>query len=169
MFPHSLRLFPLALAPLLLPIALAGCLDPDEPGNLVPKTVDEDPALPRIEVAGTLLHAEAFGDPTAPTVMVLHGGPGGDYRSLLPLRALADDGYRVVFWDQRGAGLSQRHDASTYTLRPAISRTCAWSSSTTTARRPALRVHRPLVGRDVRDLVHQRVRRLRRPRCAARS
>lgn len=28
------------------------------------------------------------------------------------MSALADDGLRVVFWDQRGTGLSQRHDAS---------------------------------------------------------
>lgn len=95
-------------------LALAGCLDPGQPGNLVPRTVDEDPTLPRIEVQGALLHAEAFGDPAAPTVMVLHGGPGNDYRGLLPLKALADDGYRVVFWDQRGAGLSQRFDADHY-------------------------------------------------------
>jgi proline iminopeptidase len=99
---------------LLWVLALAGCLDPGDPGNLVPKTVVEDPDLPRIAIPGTLLHAEAFGDPAAPIVMALHGGPGGDYRGLLPLRALADEGYRVVFWDQRGTGLSQRHDASTY-------------------------------------------------------
>jgi proline iminopeptidase len=93
-----------------------GCLDPGEPGNLVPRTVTEDPTLPQIQINGTRLHAEAFGDPAAPTVIALHGGPGADYRSMLDLRALADDGYRVVFWDNRGAGLSQRHDASTYTM-----------------------------------------------------
>jgi proline iminopeptidase len=95
---------------------LAGCLDPGDPGNLVPGTVADDPALPRIEVAGALLHAEAFGNPGAPAIVVLHGGPGADYRGLLPLRALADDGYRVVFWDQRGAGLSQRFDEGSYNL-----------------------------------------------------
>lgn len=96
--------------------ALVGCLDPSEPGALVPKTVMEDPALPRIEVNGTVLHAVTFGEPGDPLVIVLHGGPGGaDFRSLLPLSALADDGYFVVFWDQRGTGLSQRHDADVYT------------------------------------------------------
>ena len=95
---------------------LGACLDSDDPGAIVPATVDQDPSLPRIEIAGTKLHAEAFGAPTAPIVMALHGGPGSDYRSMLPLQRLADDGYRVVFWDQRGAGLSQRHDASTYTI-----------------------------------------------------
>ncbi len=97
-------------------LVLPGCLDPGKPGNLVPMTVAEDPSLPRIEVAGALFHAEAFGDPAAPLVIVLHGGPGSDYRNLLPLQALAADGYRVVFWDQRGAGLSQRFDRGYYTL-----------------------------------------------------
>jgi proline iminopeptidase len=107
-------------AALALGVALAlgatACMDPDAPGNLVPATVEDDPSLPRIEANGTTLHAEAFGDPSGPMIMVLHGGPGGDYRSLLPYRALADDGYHVVFWDQRGAGLSSRHPASTYSF-----------------------------------------------------
>jgi proline iminopeptidase len=94
----------------------AGCLDPGDPGNLVPKTVTEDPTLPQIEINGAHLHAETFGDPTAPTVVVLHGGPGEDYRSMLGLQALASDGYRVVFWDQRGTGLSERFDFGTYTM-----------------------------------------------------
>ena len=99
-----------------LGLPISGCLCADEPGNLVPKTVAEDPSLPAIDINGTRLHSEAFGDPAGPVVLVLHGGPGSDYRGLLPLRALADDGYRVVFWDQRGTGLSQRHDLSTITL-----------------------------------------------------
>ena len=113
MLRDPLLLIPLAFAPVLLPVT--GCLDPDDPGNLVPRTVVEDPSLPRIEVAGALMHAEAFGPTAAPTVIVLHGGPGSDYRNLLDLRALADDGYRVQFWDQRGCGLSQRFDADHYT------------------------------------------------------
>jgi proline iminopeptidase len=32
----------------------------------------------------------------------------------LPLQALAGDGYQVVFWDQRGSGLSERHDFDSY-------------------------------------------------------
>ncbi len=94
-------------------LGLVGCLDVED---LVRGTVDEDPTLPAIEIAGTRLHSEAFGDPSAPLVVVLHGGPGSDYRALLPLAPLADDGYRVVFWDQRGAGLSRRHSAESYAL-----------------------------------------------------
>jgi proline iminopeptidase len=92
---------------------LPACLDAGEPGLLVPATVDEDPSLPSIEIADTRLHAQAFGDPGNPVIMVLHSGPGSDYRGLLPLSGLASDGYQVVFWDQRGSGLSQRHDADT--------------------------------------------------------
>lgn len=81
----------------------------------VPATVVEDPSLPRIEVNGVLLHAEAYGDPTSPPVIVLHGGPGGDYRALLDLKELGDE-FFVVFYDQRGSGLSQRLPDSEYTV-----------------------------------------------------
>jgi len=87
-----------------------------DPGNLVPKTVAEDDSLPALGINGTRLHVESFGPPLAPTLIVLHGGPGQDYRSMLPLQALADDGYQVVFWDQRGTGLSERVDPETVDL-----------------------------------------------------
>lgn len=92
---------------------LAGCMDVDE---LVHGTVDDDPSLPFIDINGTRLHAEAIGDPDAPLLILLHGGPGNDYRELLPLAPLADDGYRMVFWDNRGAGLSRRHAHDEYTF-----------------------------------------------------
>jgi len=105
------KLWALPLFAMFFMFALTGCevLDPDEPGNLVPKTVDEDPALPFIEVNGTKLHAETFGDPANPVIIFIHGGPGGDYRGLLRLKDL-QDAYFLVFWDQRGTGLSRRHD-----------------------------------------------------------
>lgn len=99
-------------------LGLAACLDPSDPGNLVPKTVVEDESLPAIEVNGARFHSEAFGPAGAPMVMVLHGGPGSDYRGLLPLAKLAEEGKRVVFWDQRGAGLSQRFDAKDLAFDP---------------------------------------------------
>lgn len=109
---------------LLLPPLVAGCsglLDPEAPGNLVPGTVDDDPTLPAVELAGTRLHLQTFGDPAQPVIVFLHGGPGGDYRSLLTLKesyegsSLADDHF-LVYWDQRGTGLSRRHDKETLTL-----------------------------------------------------
>ena len=103
-----------------LTLALAGlgmtaceAMAPGEPGNLVPKTVAEDPSLPAIELNGIRFHAETFGNPANPVIVFLHGGPGGDYRSMLRLPgrfggySLADE-YFLVFWDQRGTGLSAR-------------------------------------------------------------
>lgn len=74
---------------------------------VVPATTTDDPSLPGRTIAGYRYHFEVFGLPTRPVVIVLHGGPGGDYRSLLPLQALSDE-YQVVFYDQRGSGLSPR-------------------------------------------------------------
>jgi proline iminopeptidase len=92
----------------LLLVGAAGGLYWMTRGNYpVAATVSDDPTLPRIELNGYLFHAETFGDPDRPVVIVLHGGPGGDYRSLLGLQALADE-YFVLFYDQRGAGLSAR-------------------------------------------------------------
>jgi proline iminopeptidase len=73
----------------------------------VPATTTDDPALPSRNIGGYRYHLEVFGLPTRPVVVVVHGGPGGDYRYLLPLRPLSDE-YQVVFYDQRGSGLSPR-------------------------------------------------------------
>ena len=81
----------------------------------LPATVVDDPTLPRIQIRGVLLHSEAFGNPKNPLLVVVHGGPGSDYRALLPLQELSDQ-YYVVFYDQRGAGLSQRLDKSQLTI-----------------------------------------------------
>ena len=81
----------------------------------LPQTVDQDRTLPAVELAGYRFHAEAFGDAGKPVLIVLHGGPGADYRYLLPLKALADS-HRVVFYDQRGTGLSPRVPAHSITL-----------------------------------------------------
>ena len=89
-------------------------------GATLPRTVDQDRTLPAVELAGYRFHAEAFGEPGKPVLIVLHGGPGADYRYLLPLQALADD-YQVVFYDQRGTGLSPRVPADSITLDSFVS------------------------------------------------
>ncbi len=93
-------------------LVAAGCslFDPNDPGNLVPKTVDEDPDLTYLEVNGTKLRSETFGNPANPVIIFLHGGPGDDYESLTRLTGLSDN-YFLVFFDQRGSGLSRRHPA----------------------------------------------------------
>ncbi|MBK7594089.1 MAG: alpha/beta hydrolase [Gemmatimonadetes bacterium] len=104
-------------------VALTACetMTMSDPGNLVPRTVMEDSSLPSLTINGTRLHAETRGDPAKPVMVVLHGGPGGDYRSLLRLAERYDgyslaDHYHMIFWDQRGAGLSQRHDKDLLTI-----------------------------------------------------
>ena len=101
----------------ILSIAIIGCeeIELREPGNLVPKTVTEDLSLPAITVNNVKLHSEAFGPSDSTMVVVIHGGPGSDYRYMLNCKDLADHGYRVVFYDQRGSGLSQRLPVSSYT------------------------------------------------------
>jgi proline iminopeptidase len=109
---------PLAL---LLLGACDGMMDPGEPGYLVPPTVAEDASLAAIDMNGSRFHSETFGDPTNPVIIFLHGGPGGDYRSLLRMGQRFDgfclaDNYFLVYWDQRGSGLSKRHDRDVLTL-----------------------------------------------------
>lgn len=89
----------------------------NDDGNLVPRTVEQDASLPSITLNGTKLHAETFGNAAHPMLVILHGGPGSDYRYLLNCRIFADKGYYVVFYDQRGSGLSQRHPASIYSIQ----------------------------------------------------
>lgn len=109
--------------PLVAGLAATACdiMSPGDPGNLVPPTVAEDASLPAIEMNGSRFHAETFGNPADPVIVFLHGGPGGDYRGMLRLGerhdgySLADE-YFLVYWDQRGAGLSTRHDKDLLTI-----------------------------------------------------
>lgn len=115
-----MKLSPQACTTFLL-LAVVGCglMDVEASGHLVPPTAAEDPLLPRIRVnvAGRerALHLQTFGDPRNPTALVLPGGPGSDFRHLLPLRALSDR-YHVVMWSPRGAGLSERVTADELAL-----------------------------------------------------
>lgn len=90
--------------------ALSACIDPTTPGTLVPPTVTDDPALPRIsvEVAGKrrTFHARSYGSVGQPVLMVLPGS-ASDVRAYEPLAALSDH-FQVVMWDLRGNGLSER-------------------------------------------------------------
>lgn len=55
------------------------------------------------------LYWAEYGDPAAPPVLVLHGGPGASHDYLLPQMLALAEHHRVVFYDQRGGGRS-RHD-----------------------------------------------------------
>ena len=80
------------------------------------RTVDENNELPSITLNGYKFHAETMGDEGKSVVIVLHGGPGGDYRNLLPIAPLAKD-YLLVFYDQRMTGLSSRKAEGTISLK----------------------------------------------------
>ncbi len=111
MFKNSILLFTCCLT------ILVSCTDDREisqAGNLVPKTVVEDLNLPSITINGAKLHAQAFGPADSTLVIVLHGGPGANFKYMLNCISLADKGYRVVFYDQIGSGLSQRFPRSYY-------------------------------------------------------
>ncbi|PIQ28608.1 hypothetical protein COW36_12450 [bacterium (Candidatus Blackallbacteria) CG17_big_fil_post_rev_8_21_14_2_50_48_46] len=85
----------------------------------VKATVETDSNLPRVVLKQMTLHAETFGPPQAPVLVVLHDGPGADYRSLLPLKSLSDQ-FRVVFYDQRGSGLSARVPENKLSVQQAL-------------------------------------------------
>lgn len=81
----------------------------------LPRTVQFDASLPYTEINGYKFHTEVFGNPEAPPVILVHGGPGQGYDYMYALKALSKD-YRVIFYDQRGAGLSPRVDKRSLTL-----------------------------------------------------
>lgn len=70
-------------------------------------TISENTQLPTLKTTDFKVHGEVTGPEEAPLIVVIHDGPGSDYRSLLPLKALADT-HRVLFYDQMGTGLSPR-------------------------------------------------------------
>ena len=81
----------------------------------VANTVEQDPSIPHLTISDVTFHSESFGNPENPVVIVLHGGPGNDYKYLLALKSLANE-YYVVFYDQRGTGLSPRVPGEQLTL-----------------------------------------------------
>lgn len=73
----------------------------------VAQTVEHDSGLPHRTIGSATFHLETFGTDSNPPLLIVHGGPGNDYRYLLGLKDLADE-YHVIFYDQRGTGLSPR-------------------------------------------------------------
>jgi len=67
------------------------------------------------ETTDVPLYWTVYGPRGAPTLLVLHGGPGAHHDYLLPqMLALADD-YELVFYDQRGGGRSKTDDRAPIT------------------------------------------------------
>jgi len=65
------------------------------------------PSESRIPVGGARLYARVVGQ--GPAVVVLHGGPDFDHGYLLPDLDRLKDGFRLIYYDQRGRGKSAEH------------------------------------------------------------
>jgi proline iminopeptidase len=60
------------------------------------------------QVLGYQLYYKSFGPETSrETILCLHGGPGSSHGYIIPLKDLAEHGFRVVFFDQLGCGKSE--------------------------------------------------------------
>lgn len=68
------------------------------------------------------LYSNAFGDKTHPALIFLHGGPGYNSFSFEASTAqrLADEGYYVIVYDQRGCGRSVEPDGTRYDFEEAV-------------------------------------------------
>lgn len=73
------------------------------------------PPIPAPRAEGHTLHTSVplywceYGDPAAPPLLLVHGGPGASHDYLLPQMLVLAAEHRVVCYDQRGGGRS-RHD-----------------------------------------------------------
>ena len=85
----------------------------------VPPTVDNDPSLDYVELQGYKFYVRTYGDKSLPPVVVVHGGPGGDSKYLYSIQGLAKNNH-VVFYDQRGTGLSPRVNKEALTLESSL-------------------------------------------------
>jgi proline iminopeptidase len=56
------------------------------------------------------LYWAEYGDPAAPPLLLLHGGPGASHDYLLPQMLVLADHHRLVMYDQRGGGRSRADD-----------------------------------------------------------
>lgn len=90
-----------------------------EPQFKISQTVKQNDSIPHIEINKNVFHSEAFGKEHQTKVIVIHGGPGFDYRYLEPLKALADS-FQIIFYDQRGTGLSPRVEGVSLTLESSL-------------------------------------------------
>jgi proline iminopeptidase len=85
----------------------------------MPPTVEHDPSLKFLELRNYRFHLRTVGDRQLPPVIVVHGGPGGDSKYLYPIQDLSRN-HHVIFYDQRGTGLSRRVNKKSLTLESSL-------------------------------------------------
>lgn len=126
-----------SLAPLIVLLALiAACRTPPPPAetvldrvvNLHEELVLDVPEVPRwcdrlglepmrVSVGDAELHVEIEGQGLP--MILLHGGPGGTHHYFHPTFSRAAEFSRVVYYDQRGCGLSAYTPGDGYTIQQA--------------------------------------------------
>lgn len=85
---------------------------PTDHGAIVPATADQDSSLPSIRLNNCTFHLRTMGNPEKQAIIFMHGG-AMDFKAFLSFtetfnnRSLLDD-YFLIFYDQRGKGLSER-------------------------------------------------------------
>mmetsp|Transcript_26025 Transcript_26025/g.42962 ORF Transcript_26025/g.42962 Transcript_26025/m.42962 type:complete len:411 (+) Transcript_26025:100-1332(+) len=75
------------------------------------------PALTPINQSSTSFRRPALTPSLLPIIMV-HGGPGWSHHYMLPLKQQACRGRKVIFYDQVGAGLSEKPASAANTTAP---------------------------------------------------
>ncbi len=88
--------------------------------EVTPSSEDTKSAAPP-SAPTTDLHYSVVGDPSAPAVVFLHGGPGATSRmfELTAQASIARLGYRVVAYDQRGSARSPEGTVKAYSFAAA--------------------------------------------------
>jgi proline iminopeptidase len=76
----------------------------------VPPTIPPPRASGYTTTTPVPLYWALYGEPGAPRLLVLHGGPGAHHDYLLPQMLHLARGHELVFYDQRGGGRSKHDD-----------------------------------------------------------
>ncbi|GAC1477125.1 MAG: proline iminopeptidase-family hydrolase [Gemmatimonadaceae bacterium] len=66
------------------------------------------------------LYWARYGDPSAQSLLILHGGPGAHHDYLLPQMLTLAERFELVFYDQRGGGLSKTDDRAPITWQTQV-------------------------------------------------
>lgn len=77
------------------------------------------PSKKFLTLAGLRIHVKTLGE--GKPILFLHGGPGDEHRYFLPHVLPLTQTHQLVFYDQRGCGLSEKEtDPSRYTLEAEV-------------------------------------------------
>ena len=81
----------------------------------MPSIIPRPDASGQTATTGRPLYWCAYGASSSPPLLILHGGPGAHHDYLLPQFLRLSEGYRLLFYDQRGGGRSKTDDTAPIT------------------------------------------------------